>query len=126
MAFILKIIWNSKLIMNSTIAIILFYMIGCFYKTNTDNTHNNTHDSTRTDTHDNTLTDTHDNTRPATNDKTFSDLFKNVNTKKTDTILIKDTEKIKLKQTSKDNLYILYIRMFIAVFISSGIINAFW
>ena len=31
MAFIFKMIWGSKLIMNSIIAIILFYLIDCYY-----------------------------------------------------------------------------------------------
>ena len=133
MTFVFKMIWNSKLMMNSILAIILFYIIEHFYKsnkhkshkdnTNIDNANDNTNDNTNIDNaNDNTNIDNaNDNTNI---DKSFSDLFKNVNTKKNN--IITDIEEIKTETQSKDNIYVLYVRLFISVFISSSIVNIFW
>lgn len=89
MSFIFKMIWGSKLIMNSIISIIIFVLIEWYLNTNNKDTTNNAENNTNSKDSSSITKDTENNTNTNTN-KYF------------------------------------YLRMFISVFISTGIVNLFW
>jgi hypothetical protein len=111
MAFIFKMLWSSKLIMNSIIAIIIFYLIDWYYNTNICNKKNNID------------TKNIESKNIDTNNKSFSDLFKQNNTE-----YEKQTEmpKRQTEQQEKHKIFKFYMRMFISVFISTALTNLFW